>query len=71
MDNPANLGIVTGMRVKDDYQAKIRLWAANPQVVTLPEFRALPKFSPQKFRTHLEMNECKKQLLLQLARKLD
>ena len=67
----SNLGIITGMRAKDDYQAKIRLWAANPQVVALPVFPALPKFPPQKFRTHLEMNEWKKQLLLQLARKLD
>jgi len=56
------------MKVTDDYKAKLRLWATNPQVVALPSLPAIPKFPPQKFPTHLEMNEWKKQLLIRMAR---
>lgn len=65
--NP-NRSRIGRVKVADDYQAKIRLWAANPQVVPLPPFQPLPKFSPQKFRTHVEMNAWKQQLILQMAR---
>ena len=56
------------MKVTDDYKAKVRLWAENPQVIALPASPPLPRFSPQKFRTHLEMNAWKKELILQMSR---
>jgi len=56
------------MKVTGDYKAKLRLWAANPRVIASPASPAIPKFPPQKFRTHSEMNEWKKQLILQIAR---
>jgi len=56
------------MKFTDDYQAKLRLWAANPQGMPLPAPPLLPKFKPQKFRTHAEMNRWKESLLRQLAR---
>lgn len=56
------------MKVTDDYNAKLRLWAANPQVVPLPKSFPLPKFSPQKFNSHAEMNRWKENLLREIAR---
>ena len=56
------------MKVTDDYEAKLRLWAANPRVVPLPPGPPLPRFAPQKFRTHAEMNRWKEELLRQAAR---
>lgn len=56
------------MKLTDDYQAKVRLWAAHPRVVPLPPPPPLPKFRPQKFRTHAEMNAWKESLLRELAR---
>jgi hypothetical protein len=57
------------MKLSDDYQAKLRFWAANQIVAPLPEGPSLPKFRPQKFATHLEMNRWKEALLLEVARK--
>jgi hypothetical protein len=56
------------MKATDDYNAKLRLWAANPQVVHLPKVIPLPKFSPQKFSSHEEMNRWKANLLREIAR---
>jgi hypothetical protein len=56
------------VKITDDYHAKIRLWAQNPRVVPLPQGPALPKFRAQKFSSHQEMNEWKRQLLAQMAR---
>ena len=55
------------MKITDDYQAKIRLWARHPKVVPLPPGPPIPKFPPQKFRTHEEMNRWKRALLKQIA----
>ncbi|MEI7732060.1 MAG: hypothetical protein WCO56_20975 [Verrucomicrobiota bacterium] len=56
------------MKVTDDYNAKLRLWAANPQVMPLPPACPLPKFSPQKFSSHKAMNRWKAKLLREHAR---
>ena len=56
------------MKFTDDYQAKIKLWALNPKVMPLPPTPRLPKFAPQKFHTHAEMNRWKAKLIRQLAR---
>lgn len=57
------------MKVTDDYKAKIRLWATDPKVEPLPAVgSALPRFLPQKFSSHEEMNRWKKDLLAKVAR---
>jgi hypothetical protein len=55
------------MKITDDYNAKIRLWAQNPQVVPAGRPPKLPKFSKQTFRSHEEMNRWKERLLKELA----
>jgi len=56
------------MKITDDYTAKQRLWAANPQVVTAPSAPRLRAFKSRRFASHAEMNEWKRTILLQLAR---
>lgn len=56
------------MKTTDDYSAKNRLWAANPRVVAAPAAPRLPDFKSRRFASHLEMNEWKRLVLLQLAR---
>ena len=57
------------MKVTGDYKAKIRLWAANPQVEPLPStLPALLRFRVQRFSSHVEMNRWKQALLVKLAR---
>ena len=55
------------MKITDDYKAKYRLWAANPQVIAAPPPPSLPKFGSRKFASHLEMNEWKRKLLCEAA----
>ncbi len=55
------------MKFTDDYHAKYRLWAANPQVVPLPAPVRLPAFKSRRFSTHAEMNEWKAAILRQIA----
>ena len=56
-----------------DYTAavkgKLRIWAKNPQVVSMPQIANLPHFGKKSFRTYSEMNEWKKTLLRELARR--
>jgi hypothetical protein len=54
------------MKISDDYQAKIRLWAANPKVIPLPGPK-LPAFRSRKFSSSAEMNAWKHELLKQAA----
>jgi len=55
------------MKLTDDYKAKLRLWAANPQVVPLPHATNLPRFASRKFSSHAEMNTWKSQYLRKVA----
>jgi hypothetical protein len=55
------------MKITDDYQAKIRIWAANPQVAPAPPPTHIPNFKSRRFNSHAEMNEWKKSVLLRLA----
>jgi len=55
------------MKYTDDYSAKLRLWAQNPQVVPLPKISGIPKFSAKKFNSYAEMNAWKAELLKQIA----
>ena len=56
------------MKITDDYEAKSKLWVANPKVVPQPKLPPIPRFAPQKFRTHEEMNRWKEALLRKMAR---
>jgi len=56
------------VKISDDHHAKVRLWARQPTVVTLPPVPSLPKFTARKFRTHEEMNQWKQSLLREVAR---
>ncbi len=56
------------MKITDDYRAKFRLWAAHPQILPAPPPPRLPKFPPQRFASHEEMNRWKADLLRRLAR---
>jgi len=50
-------------RIHDDYDAKIRLWAKNPQVAPAPLPHAWPRFPPQRFKSYGEMQEFKNRLI--------
>jgi hypothetical protein len=56
------------MKITDDYQAKYRLWAANPRVVSVPRAPRLPNFKSRRFASHQEMNQWKEAVLNDLAR---
>jgi hypothetical protein len=60
--------IQQGMKITDDYTAKVRLWAQNPIVVPLPQGPAVPRFAAQRFRNYEEMNRWKRDLILRMAR---
>lgn len=57
----------TRMKVTDDYNAKFRLWAANPSVVPALEPVKVPGFKSRRFATHAELNVWKTSVLRQLA----
>ena len=56
------------MKISDDYNAKVRLWALFPRVVAAGPVPKLPPFKKQSFRSHEEMNQWKQNLLRTLAR---
>jgi hypothetical protein len=55
------------MKISDDYNAKYRLWAANPTVVAAPAATRLPDFKSRRFSSHAELNAWKLSVLRQLA----
>ena len=56
------------MKITDDYDAKYKMWAENPEVVPDMPPKYLPKFPPQKFSSHAEMNAWKESLLREIAK---
>jgi hypothetical protein len=58
------------MKVSDDYNAKYRLWAANPVVAPAGKKVTLPDFKSRRFGSHAELNAWKVSVLLRLARAL-
>ncbi|MCX8091923.1 MAG: hypothetical protein N3I86_13490 [Verrucomicrobiae bacterium] len=56
------------MKITDDYNAKIRLWARNRQVIPSPPPVRIPGFKSRRFSSHAEMNAWKEQVLRELAR---
>jgi hypothetical protein len=61
------LEIEPGMKLTDDYRAKIKLWAANPRAIPPGPPVRIPNFKSKKFSSHAEMNAWKRSVLLQLA----
>jgi hypothetical protein len=55
------------MKVTDDYNAKYRLWAANPTVVPAVATPKVPGFKSRRFASHAELNDWKASVLRQLA----
>jgi hypothetical protein len=55
------------MKITDDYNAKYRLWAANPTVVPAPAAPRLPDFKSKRFSSHAELNTWKLSALRRLA----
>jgi hypothetical protein len=55
------------MTYRDDYEAKIEIWAKESRVYPLPRMIGLPAFSPQKFSSYEEMNAWKKGYLERIA----
>lgn len=60
--------MLAGVKISDDYRAKIRLWAERPAVAPSPAAPPLPRFGVQRFRNHDEMNRWKRALLREIAR---
>ncbi len=56
------------MKITDDYNAKYRLWAANPTVIPAPAAPRLPDFKSQRFSSHAALNVWKNSVLRQLAK---
>jgi len=56
------------LKTTDDYEAKIKYWASHPKVAKMPKATDWPPFSAKKFSSYQEMNEWKKQYLLEIAR---
>lgn len=56
------------MKTTDDYEAKIKYWASDPKVTKMPNAIGWPPFSAKKFSSYREMNDWKKQYLLEIAR---
>lgn len=57
------------MRRVDDYRAKYAIWASRPKVQRMPEFVGVPKFGARRFDTYDEMNDWKRELLREIARR--
>ena len=55
------------MKITDDYKAKYRLWAANPQVIPAGPPVRIPNFRSRKFSSHAEMNLWKESVRRELA----
>ena len=53
----------------DDYAAKYELWAREGRVYPLPKVVGLPHFGSRKFSSHHEMNDWKRSLLDEVARR--
>jgi hypothetical protein len=55
------------MKANDNYNAKFRLWAANPTVIPAAAAPKLPGFKSRRFSSYAELNAWKASVLRQLA----
>jgi hypothetical protein len=56
------------MKYTDDYRAKVKVWAANPQVVPMPKMVGVPRIGSRKFNSYAEMNAWKRERIREIAR---
>ncbi|MEN8254087.1 MAG: hypothetical protein ABFR33_01325 [Verrucomicrobiota bacterium] len=56
------------MAYRDDYNAKFKIWARNPKVVSCPKPANLPKFKAQRFDSYEAFNAWKDELFDQIAK---
>ncbi len=54
--------------IKDDYNAKYKIWAKENKVWAIPQMILPFKIKPQRFDSYEEMNAWKKQLLIDIAK---
>ena len=57
------------MKITDQPDAKIQLWARQRRVVRTPRITNLPRFGVRRFSSYAEFNQWKQELLLELIRK--
>ncbi len=57
------------MKLTDQPDAKLRLWAARPTVVATPRIANLPAFGRRSFDSYAAFNAWKQELLLELVRR--
>ena len=57
------------MKITDDYQAKLKIWAKESRIYPLPKAVGIPRFTCRRFSSGSEMNAWKKELLAAIARK--
>jgi hypothetical protein len=55
------------IKITDDYNAKLKLWARNKTVYPLPKAVGLPPFTSRKFNSYEEFNTWKTDYLRQIA----
>ena len=56
------------MKIENDYKAKLKIWATELDVVTLPKAIGFPEFSCRRFSSGEDMNIWKKSMLDEIAR---
>ena len=56
------------MKITDNYKIKLRMWATDNRVVSLPKAIGCPAFGCKRFSSGEEMNIWKKELLAETAR---
>lgn len=56
------------MKISDDYDAKLTIWAQEAKVYPLPKAVGLPRFGSKRFRSYEEMNAWKRDYLDAIAR---
>jgi hypothetical protein len=57
------------MKISDDYEAKLTIWARESRVYALPKVTGLPSFGSKRFRSYEEMNAWKRDYLAEIARR--
>jgi hypothetical protein len=60
--------IINPMKITDDYNAKIELWARTGKVCRIPRIANLPSFGHRRFNSYAELRAWKQSLLDELAR---
>ena len=58
------------MKISDDDDAKLKLWAREGRVCPMPKAVGLPRFGVKRFRSYDEMNAWKREYLDEMAAKV-